>query len=92
MLAGIVFQVATFATLYILIGIFIIKLQRNKNTLGSDAVSILQSQKFKVFALGMLTSSIFIFVRCVYRIAELAGGWANEVMRNESEYIVLDGV
>jgi len=92
MLAGIIFQVATFVILYIVIAIYILKLQRDRNSLTADAVALLQSKDFKIFASGMLVASLFIFVRCVYRIAELAEGWANEIMRDEVGYIILDGL
>ncbi|KAH8591424.1 RTA1 like protein-domain-containing protein [Bisporella sp. PMI_857] len=92
MLAGIVFQVVTFLLLYILIAIYIIKLRKNASTLSSDAVSLLSSRDFKIFAWAMFVASLFIFIRCVYRIAELAEGWANEIMRDEVGYIILDGV
>lgn len=92
MLAGIVFQVATFTILYALVAVYLVKLQRNKATLTSEASALIGSRDFKIFAVGMLVASLFIFIRCVYRIAELAGGWANEIMRDEVEYIILDGV
>jgi len=65
---------------------------RNRNTLSYEATEVLSSREFKVFSLGILAASILIFIRCVYRIAELAGGWANPIMRDETGYIVLDGV
>jgi hypothetical protein len=92
MLAGIVFQVATFTFLYGLSAWFILNLMRNRSTLTSEAVAILHGRDFKIFAYGMLIASIAIYVRCVYRIAELAGGWANDIMRDEVGYIILDGV
>lgn len=92
MLAGIIFQVATFTFLYVLVSWFVLKLVRNKSSLSPEAAAILGGRDFKIFAYGMLIASIAIYVRCVYRIAELAGGWANEIMRDEIGYIVLDGV
>jgi hypothetical protein len=92
MLAGIVFQVATFTFLYVLVVMFIRSLLRKKETLTPDAVAILHGRDFKIFGYGMLIASIAIYIRCVYRIAELANGWANEIMRDEASYIVLDGV
>lgn len=92
MLAGIVFQVATFTFLYGLCVKFILNLKRNKATMTPEATAILHGKDFKIFALGMLVASIFIYIRCVYRIAELAEGWANSIMRDEIGYIILDGV
>jgi hypothetical protein len=92
MLAGIVFQVATFTFLYGLCVKFILNLKRNKATMTPEESTILHGKDFKIFALGMLVASIFIYIRCVYRIAELAEGWRNSIMRDEIGYIVLDGV
>ena len=92
MLAGIIFQVVTFTALYLLIALYLVKLKRNTSTLTTEAATLIQSRDFKIFVAGMFLASLFIFVRCVYRIAELAEGWANEIMRDEIGYIVLDGV
>ena len=92
MLAGIVFQVATFTFLYILAGIFISKLMRGRETLTTEAAKILYGKDFKVFVVGVFVASLAVYIRCVYRIAELATGWSNAVMRDETEFIILDGV
>lgn len=92
MLAGIVFQVATFTFLYCLTIAFIINLRRGMQSLTTEAKDVLYSRDFKIFATGVFVSSLAVYVRCLYRIAELATGWANEIMRNEKEFIVLDGV
>lgn len=92
MLAGIVFQVFTFTCLYIIVALFTISFFRNRSSLSTDAGQLVSGGKFKIFAAGMFAASVFIFVRCVYRIAELAEGWANDIMRDEVGYIILDGV
>jgi len=92
MLAGIVFQVATFTFLYCLTASFIFNLRRGMQSLTTEALDVLYSKDFKIFASGVFLSSLAIYVRCVYRIADLATGWANETMRNQAEFIVLDGV
>jgi hypothetical protein len=92
MLAGIVFQVVTFTFLYCLAASFIFNLRRGIQSLTPESSSILFSRDFKIFVTGVFVSSLAVYVRCVYRIAELATGWANEIMRNEKEFIILDGV
>ena len=92
MLAGIVFQVATFTFLYILTASFIINLRRGPWSLSEEPRGMLFSREFKIFATGVFVSSLAIYIRCVYRIAELAAGWSSTIMRNQTEYIVLDGV
>jgi len=92
MLSGIVFQVATFTFLYCLAVSFGLNLRRNMSTLSPEGAEVLRSRDFKTFAIGILVSSIAVYLRCVYRVGELATGWANEIMRNETSFIVLDGV
>lgn len=91
MLAGIVFQVATFTFLYILLCVYNRNLRQNKHTMTHSQLSILHSKNFKVFAWGMFVSSTAIYFRCIYRIAELAGGWGNKIMQDEVSFYVLDG-
>lgn len=91
MLAGIVFQVATFTFLYILLGLYIKNLRQNRHTMTTSQLSILHSKNFKVFAWGVFIASVAVYLRCIYRIAELAGGWENKIMQDEVSFYVLDG-
>ncbi|PGH15839.1 hypothetical protein AJ79_02220 [Helicocarpus griseus UAMH5409] len=49
-------------------------------------------RKFHTFAVAVFIAYIVIFFRCVYRIAEMAGGWGNHIMRHESSFIVMESV
>lgn len=91
MLAGIIFQVATFTFLYTLLALFIRNLRNGRQTMTEAQLSVLHSRDFKVFAWGVFISSVAIYLRCIYRIAELAGGWANKIMQDEVSFYVLDG-
>jgi hypothetical protein len=91
MLAGIVFQVATFTFLYILIILYIRNLRSNHHTMTEAQLSVLHSKNFKAFAWGMFIALVGIYLRCIYRIAELAGGWENPIMQDEISFYVLDG-
>jgi hypothetical protein len=33
-----------------------------------------------------------ILIRCIYRIAEMAGGWRNPIMQNQVAFTILDSV
>jgi hypothetical protein len=35
---------------------------------------------------------LFILIRCIYRIGEMAGGWKNKISRNQTDFMVLDGL
>ncbi|KAE9364298.1 RTA1 like protein [Stipitochalara longipes BDJ] len=91
MLAGIVFQVATFTALYILALLFVRSLRANKHLMTPSQVAVLHDKNFKVFAWGIFVASVAVYIRCIYRIAELAGGWKNKIMQDEISFYILDG-
>lgn len=45
-----------------------------------------------MYCSAIVAAYTFIFVRCVYRIPELLGGWGGELMRIELEFVILEGV
>ncbi|KAI4188253.1 MAG: hypothetical protein L6R41_002251 [Letrouitia leprolyta] len=92
MIAGIVWQVVTLAVFALLGGIFFFRVLRNRSSLTPSANLVLQDTKFQLFLGGLVLAYLGIEVRCIYRIAELAGGWKNDIMQNETEFIVLEGV
>ncbi len=92
MLAGIVWQVVTLIVFAVLAGDFVLRVSRARSSLTLAASDLLKDMKFRLFAIGLVTAYLTITVRCIYRIAELAGGWGNDIMQNEAEFIVLEGV
>lgn len=85
MMAGIVWQVITLLVFGLLVVVYAISAR-------SSMSPVKRSGKFKLFAASLFFAYLTIFVRCVYRIAEMAGGWGNSIMQNEPEFIVLDSV
>lgn len=47
--------------------------------------------RFRIFCWAIGFAFFTILIRCVYRIPEMAGGWGNSRMRDEPEFLVLDG-
>ncbi|KAL8824222.1 MAG: hypothetical protein Q9170_008223 [Blastenia crenularia] len=92
MLAGIVWQVVTLFVFAVLAGDFFWRAYRNRSNQTLTAAEISQSRNFMLFFLGLVFAYLTIEVRCIYRIAELAGGWQSSIMQNETEFIVLEGV
>ncbi|KAL8936617.1 MAG: hypothetical protein Q9216_004832 [Gyalolechia sp. 2 TL-2023] len=92
MLTGIVWQVVTLLVFAILAGDFILRVYRNRSNLTHSASEVLRNTKFMLFLGGLLLAYLGIEIRCTYRIAELAGGWGNDIMQNEVEFIILEGV
>lgn len=96
MLAGIVLQVAILLAFAAASADFLLRLsyalKATNVTMSPEAYSLLLDTKFRAFVAGLLLAFVAIFTRCCYRIAEMAGGWANPIMQNETDFIILDGV
>ncbi|KAK4935008.1 hypothetical protein LTR10_023849 [Elasticomyces elasticus] len=94
MLAGIGWQVASLFFFAVTAGLYIVR--RYKGVahvpLSHEAARTLESRNFRLFAFGVATAWLTIFIRCVFRIIEMAGGWRNPIMQNETDFIVLEGV
>ena len=92
MISGIVFQVVTlimFATLAI---DYFLRTRRNWSTVNESATALAGTKQFKWFAWALLVAFAGVFLRSVYRIAELAPGWATPIMRDEISFIILEGL
>ena len=92
MLAGIVTQVATLLIFAGLALDFFLRVYQDRSKLSPGAIEIMRNPRFKFFVSAITAATVAILIRCVYRIPELSGGWANPIMRNETDFIVLDGV
>jgi len=94
MVAGIVWQVITLLAFGACAVWYFWKRNRavkQGHHLSDEARLTLADRKFRLFAIGVTTAFFAVLFRCVYRIAELGPGWANEIMRDEASYIALEG-
>lgn len=92
MIAGIVFQVATLLVFAGLVIDYVISTRRNWDAVSEHAKTIGASKQFKRFSWALLVAFAGVFLRSVYRIAELAPGWATPIMRDEISFIILEGL
>lgn len=92
MLAGVIWQVVCLTFFGCFLGEYLIRTYRRRNTLQSPAVQLLHNTKFRLFLGAVTTAYVTILSRCAYRIPELSGGWRNELMRDEAEFIALEGM
>lgn len=92
MMAGIVFQVFTLLVLFVLVGMYARTAYANRSNFSRSTVTLLSSTRFRLFIASLTVAWITIFTRCVYRIAEMAGGWGNSIMQNEVDFIILENV
>lgn len=92
MMAGIVWQVFTLLVFGVIVADYVYRAWCQRNSWSQDTVNLVNSLQFKLFSAAMFLAFLTIFTRCVYRIAEMANGWANSIMQDEAGFIVLDGV
>ncbi|KAK9237840.1 RTA1 like protein-domain-containing protein [Lipomyces kononenkoae] len=90
MLAGLVFQVATLALFAVLCLEFTWRVHQYPHRKKAEFRHIRESRRFKRFLVAAAVTFVTIFIRCVYRIVELAGGWNNKLQREEVPYIILE--
>lgn len=92
MLTGIIVQVFVSLVFIFLAGTYAVRLLMRSSSLSDNATNLLRSFRFRFFLASLTFSFLAIFARCAYRIAEMASGWGNAVMRDQTGFIVLDGV
>ncbi|KAI2777122.1 RTA1-domain-containing protein [Daldinia loculata] len=55
------------------------------------ALAMWNDSRFRMFCYAVAGAYAGILIRCIYRIAEMAGGWGNKIMQDEPSFIVLEG-
>lgn len=91
MLAGVIFQVVCFSFFGYFLGEYLVRTYHHRNEVSCTGIELLHDRKFRLFVFAIITAYVTILARCAYRIPELSGGWRSELMRNEVEFIVLEG-
>ena len=92
MIAGLSFQTLTMFAFGLLSLEYAVRVYRHRHSLNASTADLRHSLKFKLFVGAIFTSWLVVFIRCAYRIAEMAGGWRNKIMQNQTEFIILDTV
>lgn len=91
MLGGIIFQVVVLAIFALFVLEYSVRVYRHRGELSQSALALWASTKFRLFCGAVVVAYTGILIRCIYRIPELMGGWGNDLMRNEAEFIGLEG-
>jgi hypothetical protein len=94
-MAGIVLQVIVLAAFGTIAGDYLFRAGRY---FRSGAVAAEHSagavlwadKKFRLFIWAMFVAYAGLLIRCIYRIAEMAGGWGNHIMQDEPSFVVLE--
>ncbi|KAF2193908.1 sphingoid long-chain base transporter RSB1 [Zopfia rhizophila CBS 207.26] len=92
MITGVIFQVVVLVFFGYFLGEYTLRTYRHRDELSSDSLKLFHSTPFRLFIGAIVTAYIGVLARCAYRIPELTDGWRSEIMRNEVEFIVLEGV
>jgi RTA1 like protein len=89
MVAGLSFQVASMALFILLALEYVWRVRRFEK----DTVHLPVSRtKLGLFVGFFSLAVICIFIRCIYRVIELSEGWDGSLIKNETIFIVLEGV
>ncbi|KAL9131459.1 MAG: hypothetical protein Q9217_000607 [Psora testacea] len=91
-IAGIVLQVVTLAVFAGLGGLYFSRRYKHQKIEPQPTDPQLQTKAFKFFLGALAIAFTTMFIRCVYRIPELSGGWSSELMMDEGLFIALDNV
>ncbi|ROW04554.1 hypothetical protein VMCG_05117 [Cytospora schulzeri] len=54
------------------------------------ALALWGDRRFRTFGFAMLGAYVCVQIRCIYRVAEMAGGWGNYIMQDQPSFTVLD--
>lgn len=99
MIGGLSFQALTLMLFLILSADFAIRTLKAMRTHGSTALNedlasrrLRTSKRFKALLFSLTISAILIFMRSVYRVAELAEGWKGDLMSTEKFVIWLEAI
>jgi hypothetical protein len=92
MIAGLVFQVITLLVFVVLAVDFAFRTKRSRIVSHSRDEGLLASLPFRGMLAALTLSTFCIFVRCVFRVAELSGGWSGPIMGRQDLFIGLEGV
>ncbi|EFE33570.1 RTA1 domain protein, putative [Trichophyton benhamiae CBS 112371] len=97
MVAGLVIQVITLTVFMGLVADFAFRTHNRIRALGNAALDpnyshLRSSSQFKLFLLSLAGSTVCIYVRSIYRIAELSEGWDGPLLSNEGLFIGMESV
>ncbi|KAF6220747.1 hypothetical protein HO133_003180 [Letharia lupina] len=90
-LAGLAFQVASLTLFAVLSAEYAFRVYRSPQA-SARAPGIFRHNKgLMYFLVALATSWLFIEIRCIYRVIELAGGWGSSLMKKQTDFVVLEG-
>ncbi|KAF3916204.1 hypothetical protein AA313_de0208388 [Arthrobotrys entomopaga] len=91
-LAGLVWQVFTMTMFIALCAEFALRCIKRKGQFDESQRALRESKRFKYFLFALGGATIFIYIRCVYRVAELSEGWGRGLEINETYFLSLEAL
>lgn len=97
MIAGLAFQVVTLFVFIVLALDFALRTVKRKRAVGSEEAldqkhaALRASWVFRGFLIALAFSTLCIFTRSVYRVAELSEGWNGHLIKTQKYFIGLEG-
>ncbi|KKY23708.1 putative rta1 domain [Phaeomoniella chlamydospora] len=61
-------------------------------TVPQGTNDFVSDKSFRIFCWGIGFAFLTIYIRCIYRIPEMSGGWGGPLMRKENDFYILDGM
>jgi len=92
MMLGLVSQVVTLGVFGALTADVYFRIRKFRGEINESTLPLRNSRRFKYFLIATIIAYACISIRCVYRIAEMAGGWRNKIMENQVGFVIFDGV
>ena len=91
-MVGLASQVTTLVVFGIMVLDVFFNIRKYRGDFNESTNVLRNSKRFKGLLAALILACWMILVRCIYRIAEMAGGWANPIMQNQAMFIVFDSV
>ena len=92
MVAGVAWQVFSLALFSAVCLDFARRVRRTSNTeMNPSFAEFRDSKKFKLFLFSLAAATLAIFTRCVFRVAELSGGFHGRLATQEVTFMILEG-
>ncbi|KAJ5641544.1 hypothetical protein N7490_005544 [Penicillium lividum] len=90
MIAGLAFQVFSLFLFIVLASDFALRVRKNPKSEVDEFVGLRQSWKWKIFIYCLALATLTIFIRSIFRVAELKGGFSSSLANNEVDLMVLE--
>ena len=91
MVAGLAVQVASLLIFIALCADLAHKVHGHKEKLNLRHADLYSSRKFKTFLWSLAVATLCIFIRSVFRVAELSEGFKGHLANNQISFMILDG-